>query len=72
MLAAEHGSSAGEFGNQQNFRLAAGLKLEKDCGKNCIGNRLHSNAGPRVGSDHRPPARTRSASASIGASSTPT
>ncbi len=26
MLAAEHGSSAGEFGNQQNFRLAAGLK----------------------------------------------
>jgi hypothetical protein len=26
MLATEHGSSAGAFGNQQNFRLAAGLK----------------------------------------------
>ena len=26
MLATEHGSTAGEFGDQQNFRLAAGLK----------------------------------------------
>ena len=26
MLVAQHGSSAGEFGNQQNLRLAAGLK----------------------------------------------
>ena len=26
MLAAEHGSSAGEFGDQQNFRAAAGVK----------------------------------------------
>jgi hypothetical protein len=25
VLATEHGSTAGEFGNQQNFRLTAGL-----------------------------------------------
>src|SRR5882757_10292719 len=28
--------------------------LEKDCGKDCIGNRLYSGAGSRVGGDHRP------------------